>query len=335
MQKLDSSWSLIEGDGLDILESQEDILEGAEEIVDDQTTEEDDEEDYGTASTKRIGSDLLSDEDEEYEDNNTFKVLARDLTEKGLASFDDDWDGDEDDFRNNIIETAKGTIMSQYNLNNPIVKNFLEYVSAGGAPQNFIQSVTGPSFEDADDKEVYKAYLKATTKFSDSKIEKLADRVEMLEELEEEAESAREWFNQNQSEQAEQLAQQQAQEAEMRKRAEAQDMAERRRLVTTSKNIGGVPIENAKGFEKFYFEPTETFKHEDSVYKVTPYQKRLLEKNSDERAKREYELLLAYLEFSNYTIKDIQRQSRQAATSSLKQSLEKTIRPNTIKKLIN
>ena len=283
---------------------------------------------------KKIGADLLTEYAEE-DNNNTFRVLAKDLTEKGLANFDDDWDGDEDEFRNNLIETAKESVLSKYNLNDPVIANFLEYISNGGAAQNFIQAVSGPSFEDADDKEVYKAYLKATTKFSDTKIEKLADRVEMLEELEEEAESAREWFNQNQSEQAEQLAQQQAQEAAQRKRSEELDIAERRKLITTSKQLAGVPIENNKSFEKFYFDATETFKYEDSTYRVTPYQKRLLEKNSDERAKREYELLLAYLEFSNYTIKDIQKQSRQAATSSLKQSLEKTIRPKQITKLIN
>jgi len=61
----------------------------------------------------------------------------------------------------------------------------------------------------------------------------------------------------------------------------------------------------------------------------------LLERNASDAARREHELLLAYLEFSNYTIKDVQKQQRQAATSTLKQSLEKTIQPKRIVKLVN
>ena len=113
------------------------------------------------------------------------------------------------------------------------------------------------------------------------------------------------------------------------------DLQERRRLISTAKQLNGVPIDNNKAFEKFYFDATDTFRYEDTTYKVTPYQKRLLERNASDAARREHELLLAYLEFSNYTIKDVQKQQRQAATSTLKQSLEKTIQPKRIVKLVN
>ena len=44
LQKLDSSWSLIEGDGIDIIETTDDILKGAE-VVEEAPVDEEEEDD--------------------------------------------------------------------------------------------------------------------------------------------------------------------------------------------------------------------------------------------------------------------------------------------------
>ena len=325
LQKLDSSWSLIEGDGIDILETTDDILKGADPVEEAPVDDEEEDDDVLT-NTRKLDSSIVT-------SNPEFE--ARDFTEKGIADFPDDWSGDEDEFRAIIAESAKDKVLEQYQLHNPVVSGFLQYVSAGGKPEKFIETLNGPTFDENNDRDVYTLYLKSTTKFNDDKIEKLVDRVEALEELEEEAEAAREWFKENKSQQIKSITEQQEREAELRKQQEQIDLQERRRLISTAKQLNGVPIDNNKAFEKFYFDATDTFRYEDTTYKVTPYQKRLLERNASDAARREHELLLAYLEFSNYTIKDVQKQQRQAATSTLKQSLEKTIQPKRIVKLVN
>lgn len=335
LQKLDSSWSLIEGDGIDILETTDDILKGADPVEEAPVDDEEEDDDVLTNTRKLDSSIVTSNPEFEEGDDSTFRILARDFTERGIADFPDDWSGDEDEFRAIIAESAKDKVLEQYQLHNPVVSGFLQYVSAGGKPEKFIETLNGPTFDENNDRDVYTLYLKSTTKFNDDKIEKLVDRVEALEELEEEAEAAREWFKENKSQQIKSITEQQEREAELRKQQEQIDLQERRRLISTAKQLNGVPIDNNKAFEKFYFDATDTFRYEDTTYKVTPYQKRLLERNASDAARREHELLLAYLEFSNYTIKDVQKQQRQAATSTLKQSLEKTIQPKRIVKLVN
>ena len=46
LQKLDSSWSLIEGDGIDILETTNDILKGADPIEEAPVDDEEEDDDH-------------------------------------------------------------------------------------------------------------------------------------------------------------------------------------------------------------------------------------------------------------------------------------------------
>jgi hypothetical protein len=52
LQKLDSSWSLIEGDGIDILETTDDILKGVETVEETPVDDEEEDDDVLTSARK-------------------------------------------------------------------------------------------------------------------------------------------------------------------------------------------------------------------------------------------------------------------------------------------
>ena len=128
LQKLDSSWSLIEGDGIDILETTNDILKGADPIEEAPVDDEEEDDDVLTNTRKLDSSIVTSNPEFEEGDDSTFRILARDFTEKGIADFPDDWSGDEDEFRAIIVESAKDKVLEQYQLHNPVVDFYNMYL---------------------------------------------------------------------------------------------------------------------------------------------------------------------------------------------------------------
>lgn len=263
-------------------------------------------------------------EDDEIEDveNSPLKIIAKDFTKNGLVDFPDDWDGDEESFKTTIIEQLKEKALNEYDLNNPLVKNFLTYVSNGGEPSHFIEQVAEPDYEKAEASVVVKAYLKATTKYSDTKIDKIIERSEDLGELDEEAEDARTWFKETKESKLKAIVAEQEKERVEREQYSKIDLEERKKLVKSSKELLGVNIQNNDDFYKFMFEPTQIIQINGEKLKATAFQAKLVERRNDPVKRREYETLLAYLEFTNFNQTRKQNDSLDKRVSSLTNALK-------------
>jgi len=305
------------------MQTQKDILENQPwNLVEDEildldpatiTTEEDDDiNETHTAPPASTKSEVVED------DKSIFAVLAEDFTEKGIANFDPDWDGSEDEFRQKIYDDIKASVINDFNLSNPVVAGFLEYVSSGGDPGQFIQQISMSSAVSSSDEDVYFMYMKSTTNFSDDKIKRLIEKSKDLGEFEDEVAEFREEIKQAQELQIKEIAKKQAEEKKIEE-ARLREDAKKRREYTQAKTLLGVPVTKNKEFEKFYLQPTEVYEYEGKKYNVTGYQKRLLERQTN---RAEYETFLAYLEFSDYKLPTEEKKVVAAATSQLKSKLQ-------------
>jgi len=298
---------------LDILENQPYNLIEDEiiEILDIEQTEEQDD----TSNDDDISAPPSH---TEVGEENILSILAKDFKEKGLANFDDDWNGDEDEFREQIYEDIKKTVLEDFKLGDPVIAGFLSYVSNGGNPGDFIQQLSMSSAISASDEDVYMMYMKSTTNFSDEKIKKLMQKSKELDDFMDEVEEMRDEIKVAQTEQIEKMTK----DKEIEKKQIANQIKEearQRRELVNKKELLGVPITKNKEFEKFYLLPTETYKYENQEYKITPYQKRLLERHKN---KTEYETFLAYLEFVDYKLPSEKKEAMAAATQQLKSKLQ-------------
>jgi len=222
--------------------------------------------------------------------DNPFKFLAEDL---GLE-LPDDWDGDADEFKQALLEEAKASLIS--NLDDPLVSGFIDYVTNGGAPAEFIKAMQTPTIDKMTPEEIYVTGMRMTTNFSDAKINKLMERSKDLDDFDDEVAEFRTEIMAAQDEHIKSVLAQQEEQKKARAIAHKQAQEYRKKLVK-SKDIMGIPITRNSEFEKFYLQPSERVTHEGKEYLVTAYQKRLLERQKDPVL---YETLMAYLEFTNF-----------------------------------
>ena len=245
------------------------------------------------------------------ESDNPFRMLAEDL---GL-NIEDDWNGDADDFKQLLVDDAKNALLS--NFNDPVVTGFIDYVSNGGTPQEFIQAMQGPAVDRMSNEQIYKTYMKMTTNFNDDKIHRLMEKSKDLDDFDSEVEEYKQEIKEIQSEQVKELLKEQ-EEVKKQRAVQQKQAQEYRKKLVRSKEIMGVPIARNSEFEKFYLTPTEKIDYEGKQYFVTAYQKRLMDRQKDPV---QYEALMAYLEFTNF--KDIVNEQavKNKATSGLKEKL--------------
>lgn len=303
-------WSIIEDQIID----DEVIISSNKDEDDDDDDNEEEIEDEGDLINSKSKQSPTSNSTE----TNVLSILAQDFTEKGLASFPDDWDGDEEEFREKIYEDIKSSVLEDFKLNNPIVAGFLDYVSNGGSPEDYIQKISMSSALTASDEEVYMMYMKSTTNFSDEKIRRLIEKSKDLDDFADEVEEMREEIQAAQKKQIDEMNKSQALEKKQREQAMKEELKKRKEIVY-AKSLMGTPVSNNKEFEKFYLIPSESYEHEGQKYQITPYQKRLLERQKN---KVEYEAYLAYLEFTNYNLPNKEKEATTKATSKLKEKLQ-------------
>jgi hypothetical protein len=309
---------------LDILENQpynlleDEIIDIDDVIIPDTAndTSDDTDDNSSSDSTKQKKSTTFTTQDDD--EPNVFAVLAKDFKEKGLANFADDWDGDEEEFRDQIYGDIKASVLEDFKLTDPVVAGFLNYVSNGGDAGEFIQQLSMSSALTAKDEDVYMMYMKSTTNFSDEKIKKLMDKAKELDDFQDDVEEMREEIKLAQTEQIEKMNKTKEEEKK-RVAYEMREDAKRRRELVGKKELMGIPVVKNKEFEKFYLTPSENYKYENQDYKITPYQKRLLDRHKN---KAEYETFLAYLEFIDYKLPSEKKEAVAAATSALKGKLQ-------------
>lgn len=243
--------------------------------------------------------------------SNPFKIIAEELG----FDLEDDWDGDAEEFKGVLYDNAQRELVEKFD--DPVVAGFINYVSKGGNPTQFIQAISGPNLSSMSDEDIYMTYMRNTTSFSDDKIKKLMERSKDLDEFEEEVKSFKDELSSAQDEQIQEVVKQQEQELKLREAAAKQAQVKRKQLVK-SKEILGVPIIKNAEFEKFYLHPSERIEFEGKTYNITPYQKRLIDRQNNPI---DYEALMAYLEFINFKLPTEETQVRNKTVNSLKDRL--------------
>jgi len=154
-------------------------------------------------------SDEESDDDSESEEeedddisDNPAKYFAKAYAEKGILTVPEGLEINSDEDFDKVIEhTIEEGINEYKNSLGETSLQFIDFIEKGGNPADFIESVASvTSISDLDESEpenqraLYREYLKETTKFSDSKIEKLLEQADIDEELEDSAIEAKEYF---------------------------------------------------------------------------------------------------------------------------------------------
>jgi hypothetical protein len=242
---------------------------------------------------------------------NPFKLLAEDL---GL-NLEDDWDGDADDLKQLVLNNAKEDLLSSFN--DPVVTGFIEFISNGGAPNDFIQAMQAPAVDRMSSEEVYMTYMRMTTNFNEDKIKRLMEKSKDLDDFESEVDEYREEIKEAQSEQIQTILKEQEETKKQKAIVQKQAQEYRKKLVR-SKEIMGLPISKNAEFERFYLKPTEKITYGGKDYLVTAYQKRLIERQKDPV---QYEALMAYLEFTDFKGAIDETKIKNKAVSGLKEKL--------------
>ncbi|HMT02017.1 MAG TPA: hypothetical protein PKD00_01695 [Burkholderiales bacterium] len=261
------------------------------------------------------------------EQENPFKLFASELG----VELEDDWDGDGDEFKTILQDKVREEVLESLHLDDPIVDGFIKFVSNGGKPIDFIQAVSTPTLDRMSPEDRYRAYMKATTKLSPDKIERLMEKSKELGEFEDEVQEFTDEMNSIRDEHIQ--ATLKYQEQEKRERQEAlRKAAIERKAIVKSKDILGVPITKNAEFEKFYLSPTERVEYDGKTYNVTGYQKRLMERQQNPL---QYEALLAYLEFTNFKLLGEETKIRTEVSKDLKSKLQTYYSGNRTTRLID
>lgn len=254
-------------------------------------------------------------EDVDDEDFNPFKAFASEL---GF-----DYNGDNaEEFKSSLKEQVKAEFLEELGIEDPKLSGLIKYVAEGGSIDEYVNTLSQVSNLDKySNEQIYAAYLKSTTTFSDQKIAKTIKQAIDNDELGEEASSAREYFRDVAAHSEEELKQNQ--EALYKARQEqVRQEASLKRNILASRNILGQVIENPKEFEKYYFDRAYTYKKDNKVYKITAYEKSLLELNNDPKKRVEHEMLVAYMHQRGFKLSPREQKEMQAkSVSDLKDKL--------------
>ncbi len=308
---MEENWKLIEDDLLD----------------DDSVIEEKIEKETSASSDEPTKKSLFSDnEDEDHEDEdnedekelNPFKIMAEELG----FQFEGE---DPEEFKAAFKEQSKKEFLEEYNMDDPQVANIIGFLSEGGNIKDYIELINQiPSINKMSPEQIYTAYLKDTTDFSDLKIKKLVKQAIDADEIEDEANTAREYFTDVENESVKEL---QARQVELKtmKETAAKDELVQKRSIIASKQVLGNPIENGKDFEKYFLDKTVVYKHSDGKsYKLTPYEKHLITIQSDPKQRLEYETMIAYMNFKGFkTPEDTKTKTINDLKSKLRASYSK------------
>lgn len=242
--------------------------------------------------------------DPKEEDINPFKIIAEEL---GIT-FEGE---DAEEFKKVIKDQAKLELLEEMGIDSPEVVSILEYLAGGGDIKDYIETIQSiPNISKLTPEQKYTQYLKHTTNFSDQKIAKLVKQAVDTDELDEEISTVDEYFANLEKTKVKELAE----ELEAERKAAEEDakkvQALRQKLVN-NKDLMGHPITNNKEFEKYYFNRTETVTTPDKkVYKISKHEKAMYELRNDLNKRTEYEMLIAYLNFTGFKVpQDITKQN--------------------------
>lgn len=247
-------------------------------------------------------------EHEEDREEDVYKIIASELGFSFEGSSDEE-------FKDALKQNARTSLLED--IESKELKGLLDFALNGGNISEYLDLVQ-PRIDNMKDEDIYRAYLKHTTTFSDTKIDKLIAKSIELDDFEDDVKSAKEYFTDLKNKSVEELETQQKALLEQQKEA-ARRVNNYKKELLSKKVIGNTEI--PKGFDKYYNERTIDYKYEDKVYKLTPYEKYLVD--MDEKQKIEHDMLTAMLIFGGTKPQDPNKQVNNLK-DKLRSNLNKT-----------
>lgn len=227
-------------------------------------------------------------------EDNIFKIIAGDM---GF-----DFEGDDDvAFKDALRNNAKNELLQE--IEDEGMKSLIDFALNGGDVSKYIESIQSiPEVDSMKDEDVYKAYLKHTTNFSDQKIQKLILKSVEDDDYQDDVQAARDYFKSLRDKSVEEKIAQQKRLAEQH-RESIKRMQSHRTQILNQGNINGVQL--TKSFNDFYNQKSVSYKHTDgNTYKITPYEKYMIDIQQDEAKRVEYEILGALATYDRINKKE-------------------------------
>lgn len=227
-------------------------------------------------------------------EDNIFKIIASDM---GF-----DFEGDDDvAFKDALRNNAKNELLQE--IEDEGMKSLIDFALNGGDVSKYIESIQSiPEVDSMKDEDVYKAYLKHTTNFSDQKIQKLILKSVEDDDYQDDVQAARDYFKSLRDKSVEEKIAQQKRLAEQH-RESIKRMQSHRTQILNQGNINGVQL--TKSFNDFYNQKSVSYKHTDgNTYKITPYEKYMIDIQQDEAKRVEYEILGALATYDRINKKE-------------------------------
>jgi hypothetical protein len=231
------------------------------------------------------------------EEDDTFDYLGDLLAEKGaLIKGEGVKFSTEEDLVKGIEDTVTNKIEAWKNSLGEQSLKYVSFIENGGDPSKFIEMNAREDFSsgDVNDLEFAKSALKAFYKeknFSDAKVEKLIESSVDMDEIEQDALEAQEYFKEKKAREEEDLISNKRLEAEDRVKAQEKFTTGLQSFITDTTEIRDFPLKSEaqkKEISDYIFKKNVPFKQPDgSIVNVSQYMNDKIERNSKEESKLE------------------------------------------------
>lgn len=323
-----------------------------EKVLDDESDDEEDSDDDSEADSDESEEDEddtgNSDDDDgesgEDEDNPILE-LAQVLAEKGLITIPEDFNIESDEDFNKVIEHTINEGVDQYKKGlGPEALRVLEFVEAGGNIKDYVDVISDipdyGSMNIEDDveaqKQVYREYLKETTRFSESKIENLVEQAEIDMDLEDEAKSAQQYFKDLDEDVKTKVLEAQKNRDNKKKQERDEFISNTKSLISESAEIYDIPLgdkNKRKELESYILDakiPHET--PDGRKILITQMQKDRMDLLADNDRKYKSFILEAFLLKNNFNLSSVKKKGVTEHTKNMKNLAKKYKQKSTIGK---
>lgn len=294
--------------------------------TDDTSSADDNDDDSSTegtddTSTGDAGSDGAEDSKEQEEEVETFKVLGKHFSDAGIIDgYDDEMENSEEAFQSMIEKTIENGI-NQYkeSFNNPLTKQFVDYLENGGNAGDFMQLVQGPDYSaiDADglaeneaaQKQVLQAYLIENGESVDEANETI-QAFEDAGSLGKKAASALSKLQASQNKKREEALLTQKQKADEHRKSVQEYVTNLETNINSKEEIAGFKLTKKT--------KSDLFNYITAVDKTGETQLMKDAKDPDKQ------LLMAFFHFNDFNFDKLEKKSKSKATNDLMSKLSRT-----------
>lgn len=298
-------------------------VDSIEDVKEEEKDEESEESEEATKKNEQESKTIVDTEDVgDDEEATIFKTLATEFSDKGLlAELGEDFEDSEDGFAALLDKTVEDKVEAYKESLPKVAKDFIDFVKAGGDPQQFVQSQTNIDYSridpdrlvenEAAQKEIVYNLLVKEGYDADEISEEIADYEDGGLLANKAKRALRKMQSYQQKEQADML-ERQKQEATAAQERQAKMMEDLKKDIKSREEIAGFGFKNERQKDEFYDYITK-------VDRKTGKTQLQLANEADPDA----QLKMAWLYFNNFNFSKVEKKAKTKATSELKSKLER------------